>query len=179
MKAQMVMGKNVARAAMGIVCVAALSALDIDRTQAWDMGPPALGRVEVVLAPEHRQHVGAIKQDFFLADLTNVHFQFMRLGQPPRNLGVGPKVSADRARAAIRLAKKYNGGVVILLPDHLFPDHFVTIASSNYDDTVEYPVDADALRQLEDPSLTSEQWHELYRRLTPADRPPVRKGRIS
>lgn len=137
------------------------------------------GRIEVVLAKEHRPHLEAVKRDFAEAGLGNVHIQFVRMGHPPMNLGVGSGVSADRARAAIRLARKYNGGVAILLPEHLFPEEFVTIASSNFDDTVEYRVDDEALRQLEDPALTSEQWHERYRRLTPADRPPARKGRRS
>jgi hypothetical protein len=133
----------------------------------------------VVLANDYRKDMEAIKRESAEAGLANVHIQFIRLGQPPRNLGLGAKVSADRARAAIRLAKKYNRGVAILLPEYLFPDHYITIASSNFDDTVEYPIDEAALSQLENPSLTSEQWHELYRRLTPADQPPAKKGRTS
>lgn len=135
------------------------------------------GRVDVVLAAEHRKAEAAIKREFAEAGLENVHIQFVRLGRPPWNLGVGPKVSAERARAAIRLAKKYNGGVAVLLPERLFPDHYVTIASSNFDDTVEYPIDGEAMGQLQNPSLTAEQFHELYRRLTPTDQPPARKGR--
>lgn len=135
------------------------------------------GRVEVVLANDYRKDEAAIKQTFAEAGLANVHIQFMRQGRPPRNIGLGAQVSADRARAAIRLAKRYNGGVTILLPERLFPDHYIAIASSSFDETVEYPVSEEALSQLENPSLTLEQFHELYRRLTPADRPPAKKGR--
>lgn len=138
----------------------------------------APGRAEVVLANEHRKDQDLIKRDFAEAGLANVHLQFMKAGHPPKNIGVGAKVTADRARAAIRMAKKYNSGVTILLPERLFPDHYVAIASSGFDDTVEYPISEEALRELEDPSLTTEQLHELYRRLTPPDRPPVKKGRV-
>lgn len=124
------------------------------------------GRVEVVLANEYRKDVEAIKRDFEGAGLSNVHVQFMRQGQPPANLGLGPKVPAERARAAIQLAKKYNRGVNILLPEHLFPERFITIASSNFDETKEFPIDEAALRRLQDPSLTTDQFHELYRGLT-------------
>lgn len=162
-------------ALIAVVCAASPA----DRATAEEGSAPKMGRIEVVLAKEHHTQIESIRQDFVQAGLANVHFQFVRMGHPPMNLGVGPGVPAEQARAAIRLAKKYNDGVVILLPDHLFPERFVTIASSNYDDTVEYKIDAEALRQLEDPVLTSEQWHALYRRLTPADKPPVKKGRIS
>jgi small metal-binding protein len=130
--------------------------------------PQALpqGRVEVILANEYRKDVEVIKRDFEQAGLSNVHFQFLRQGQPPPNLGLGPNVSAERARAAIALALKYNRSVNILLPAHLFPPNFVTIASSNFDDTVEFPINEEALRQLQDPSLTTDQFHDLYRRLT-------------
>jgi hypothetical protein len=56
--------------------------------------------------------------------------------------------------------------VGILLPERLFPPRFVTIASSNYDDTVEYPISKEDLARLLDASLTTEQFHELYRQLT-------------
>lgn len=136
------------------------------------------GRVEVVLANEHRSHLNEIKQDFADAGLTNVHVQFMKAGRAPANIGLGPRVTVERAQAAIRMARKYNGGIAILLPERLFPDHYVTIASSSFDDTVEYSVGEEALKELESPALTTEQFHEVYRRLTPADRPPLKKGRV-
>ena len=136
------------------------------------------GRVEAVFANEHRKNAEVIKREFSEAGLTNIHMQFIKAGRPPTNIGFGRSVTAERARAALRLAKHYNGGITILLPERLFPDHYVAIASSSFDDTVEYPVPEEAVKELENPSLTTEQFHELYRRLTPADRPPVKKGRV-
>jgi hypothetical protein len=136
------------------------------------------GRVEVVMANEHRKDLEEIKKEFAKAGLTNFHVQFMKAGIPPTNIGLGPSVTAERARAAIRMAKKYNRDVTILLPESLFPDHYVAIASSSFDNTVEYPVSAEQLRELENPALTTEQFHALYRRLTPADQPPVKKSRV-
>jgi hypothetical protein len=75
------------------------------------------------------------------------------------------------------LALKYNLGVGILLPERLFPPRFVTIASSNYDDTVEYPIDQVALAQLQNENLTTEEFHSLYKGLTSIPLPP--KGRYN
>ncbi len=132
-----------------------------------DAAVPVLqGRVEVVLANQYRGDLAAIKKDFVDAGLPNVHFQFTRSGQPPPNIGIGREVPADLARAALRLAIKYNQRIGILLPAYLFPPMFITIASSNFDDTVEYRIDDEGLRQLLDPSLDTEGFHRLYRKLT-------------
>jgi hypothetical protein len=123
---------------------------------------PTVSRVEVVLAQQYRAREAELKREFAEAGLTNVHFQFARMGQPPQNIGLGRDV-------------KYNGGVGILLPDRLFPPRFITIASSNYDDTVEYPISRDTLAKLQDPALSTEAFHRLYRDLTSAVIDP--KGR--
>ncbi len=136
---------------------------------------PAVSRVEVVLASQYKSQIASLKEEFVQAGMPNVHFQFARQGQPPQNIGLGREVPADKARDAIRLALKYNLGVGILLPERLFPPRFVTIASSNYDDTVEYPIDQAALAQLQNEHLTTEEFHRLYRDLTSTPLAP--KGR--
>ena len=127
---------------------------------------PLVSRIEVVLAGQYKNQVATLTEEFSQAGMTNVHFQFVRQGEPPQNIGLGREVPADKAREVIRLALKYNLGVGILLPERLFPPRFVTIASSNYDDTVECPILNEDLAHLLDTSLTTEQFHELYRRLT-------------
>ena len=128
----------------------------------------SVSRVEVVLAYQYRTREAEIKKDFAQAGLTNVHVQYARMGQPPQNIGMGRDVPADKAREAIRLAMKYNLGVGILLPERLFPPRFITIASSNYDDTVEYHITQDTLSKLQDPTLSTEAFHRLYKDLTSA-----------
>lgn len=135
----------------------------------------AVSRVEVVLADQYRNQVAALKEEFAQAGMTNVHFQFAKRGQPPQNIGLGRDVPADKAREVIRLALKYNLGISILLPERLFPPRFVTIASSNFDDTVEYPISQEALAKLQAPDLTTEEFHRVYRELTSVPLEP--KGR--
>jgi hypothetical protein len=131
-----------------------------------DMPVSPVSRIEVVLASQYKNQVAALTEEFVQAGMANVHFQFARHGQPPQNIGMGRAVPADKAREAIRLALKYNLGVGILLPERLFPPRFVTIASSNFDDTVEYPISKEDLGRLLDTSLTTEQFHDVYRQLT-------------
>lgn len=136
---------------------------------------PVVSRVEVVLASQYKNQVATLTEEFSQAGMPNVHFQFFRQGKPPRNIGLGREVPADKAREVIRLALKFNLGVGILLPERLFPPRFVTIASSNYDDTVEYPIDQATLARLQNENLTTEEFHRLYRDLTSTPIEP--KGR--
>jgi len=140
----------------------------VPTTFAESVSAAPVSRVEVVLAYQYRTREAEIKKDFVQAGLINVHVQYARMGQPPQNIGMGRDVPADKAREAIRLAMKYNLGVGILLPERLFPPRFITIASSNYDDTVEYHITQDTLSKLQDPALSTEAFHRLYRDLTSA-----------
>ncbi len=145
------------------VCI---SVIGVSALLAEGTAAPSVSRVEVVLADRLKSQVAAVREEFAQAGLTNVHFQFAKLGQPPQNIGLGRDVPAELAREAIRLALKYNLGVGILLPERLFPPRFVTIASSNYDDTVESRIDRAALAQLQNPELTTDEFHRLYREFT-------------
>lgn len=158
-----------------VVLVVGIAGPAVTAIYGGDTSVPVVSRVEVVLADQYRDQVAALREEFAQAGMANVHFQFVKRGQPPQNIGLGRDVPADNARAAIRLALKYNQGVGILLPERLFPARFVTIASSNYDDTVEYPIDQAALAKLQDPGLTTEAFHRLYRDLTSSSIEP--KGR--
>lgn len=154
------------------VCAAVMAAHAV---AAEVVSAPQVSRVEVVLASQYKNQVASLTEEFSQAGMPNVHFQFARQGQPPQNIGLGREVPADKAREVIRLALKYNLGVGILLPERLFPPRFVTIASSNYDDTVEFPIDKAALAGLQNQNLTTDEFHHLYRDLTSSRVEP--KGR--
>lgn len=146
--------------------VGLLLVLGVGAEESLGQAAKSPGRIEVVLANSYRAEEAAIKAEFDRYGMTNVHIQYFRLGQPPPNIGIGREVPVEAAHAALQLAVKYNHSVKILLPVYLFPPHFITIASSNYDDTVEFPIDEEDLKHLQDPSLTTDSFHELYRRLT-------------
>jgi hypothetical protein len=153
---------------IGLLLIALVSEMSVLAAFGEKPVAPTVSRVEVVLAYHFRDREAELKNEFAQAGLANAHFQFARMGQPPQNIGMGREVPADKAREAIRLALKYNLGVGILLPERLFPPRFITIASSNYDDTVEYPIDHTILTTLQNPELTTEAFHRLYRELTSA-----------
>jgi hypothetical protein len=60
--------------------------------------------------------------------------------------------------------------VEFLLPEYrYFPKHIV-IGSSAFDEASQIPITPDDLQRLRDSSLTTEQFHVLYRSLTGEDK---------
>ena len=65
---------------------------------------PPISGVEVVLANHYKNQMPALTEEFIQAGMSNVHFQFVKRGQPPQNIGLGRDVPADKAREAISSA---------------------------------------------------------------------------
>lgn len=125
--------------------------------------------VEIFLAPDRRSDLDVIQKAFGSVAVTRIRVQFFRLGNPPENIAIGKNVPADVARLAIRLAVTYNRGVKYLLPEYrFFPDH-IAIGTSAFDEKSQIPIRPEDLERLSDPSLTTAQFHELYRHLTGED----------
>jgi hypothetical protein len=125
--------------------------------------------VEVYLSPDHRDDIPAIKRDFETLSVTRLRTQVFRLGHPPKNIAIGRDVPTPVAQLAIRLAVTYNGGVEFLLPQYrFFPSH-VAIGTSAFDEASQIPISPEGLAELSEPTLTTEAFHQVYRRLTGED----------
>lgn len=133
--------------------------------------------IEVFLSPEQREAIPIIKREFEALSITRVRPQVFRFGNPPKNIAIGRDVPASVGRLALQLAADYNRGVEFLLPEYrYFPRHIV-IGSSAFDEASQIPVTPEDLQRLRDPSLSTDQFHKLYRSLTGEDRrlPTYRK----
>jgi len=126
--------------------------------------------VEITLARERKVDFEAIRQAFAAMSISRIHRDFLRLGHPPRNIVFGRAVPAETAREAIRLAKKYNGGIAKILPERRFIPHYIGIGTSAFDELVQVPIAPADVERLADPSLSTEAFHRLYRCLTGEDR---------
>jgi hypothetical protein len=126
--------------------------------------------VELFLAKERKGDLDTIKKELEAASITRIRAQFFRLGNPPENIAIGKNIPAPVARMAIRLALTYNRGIKFILPEfRFFPDHIV-IGSSAYDEKSQIPIRPEDVKRLSDPSLSTEEFHHLYRSLTGEDK---------
>jgi len=97
--------------------------------------------------------------------------KFFPFLDPPMNLGIGKCVSAEAARFAIREAMAYNRGVDRLIMQEVMPHHWIKIGATDLSELSWIPITPEELERLSDPSLTTEAFQELYRKLaTPKER---------
>ncbi len=135
-----------------------------------DRGGKSNIRVEIFLSPERKEEIDAVKKEFEALSIINVHAQAFRKGHPPQNIGFGKEIPAEVAREAIQLALKYNDGIQFFLPEKRLAAHYIGIGVSIFDEAFQIPASPEDLKRLSDPSLTDDQFHQLYRQLT--DKPP-------
>lgn len=151
-----------------VICVAIGTAWSgRARSEARAAGAPDSSAilVELALAGDRKSDLAAIKAAFASAGVTKVRAQIYRAGRPPTNIAIGRAVPAPIARLAFQLAQDYNGGVTLLLPEERLASHYVGFGSSIFDELFQYPVSPEDVTRLTNPSLTTEQFHEVYRQL--------------
>lgn len=125
--------------------------------------------VELFLARERKPDIDQIKRELEALSINRIRPQFFRLGNPPQNIAIGKNIPAPVARVAMQLAITYNGGIKYLLPEYrYFPDHIV-IGSSAFDEASQIPVTSEDVEKLLNPSLSTDEFHTLYRHLTGED----------
>jgi hypothetical protein len=122
--------------------------------------------IEIVLAKKWKDRAEEIRRAL-TESVSNlkVRVKFFPFLDPPTNLGIGKCVSAEVARTAIRGAMTYGGGVTRLIRQDIMPHHWVKIGSTDTAELAWNPISAEELARLNDPALSTEQFHELYRRL--------------
>lgn len=121
--------------------------------------------VEISLSKDRKGDLDAIKQAFAKVGVTKVRAIVYQAGNPPTNLAIGRNVSAPIARLAMTLAQTYNRGITLLLPEERLASHYIGFGSSIFDESFQYPVAPEDVTRLADPSLSTDEFHALYRQL--------------
>ena len=125
--------------------------------------------VEIFLSQDHLNDLNSIKGEFKTFNITHVKPQFFKLGSPPQNIAIGNHIPVSVARLAIHLAQTYNKGIHYILPEERIAENYVAIGTSMFDERIPVPITPSDLSRLADPSLTTSQFHSLYRHLTRED----------
>lgn len=151
-----------------LLCFTPIASFAVERT--YDCAAPEnQGKpttVEILLAKKWKEQTEEVKQSFTSSDNTlKVRIKFFPFLDPPMNIGIGKCVSAERARLAIQEAIRRNGGVDRLIMQDIMPHHWVKIGTTDTSELTWIPVEPEELARLTDPSLTTEQFHDLYRDL--------------
>ncbi len=127
--------------------------------------------VEIFLSAGQKEEMEVIKARFAAFGIHKVRPQFFRLGHPPENIAIGRAVSAEAARLAIEVALRHNRGIRMLVPEARLSHHYIAIGTSIFDESFQIPISPEDLARLQDVTLNTAQFHDLYRALAP----PVRR----
>lgn len=127
--------------------------------------------IEITLARRLRDRVEEVKRSLAGSEAVKVRVRFFPFLDPPTNLGVGKCVSAEVARQAIAAAIRYNQGIERLIFQEILPHHWVKIGSTDTAELAWVAIGPEELNRLIDPSLSTDQFQDLYRSLaTPKER---------
>ena len=138
-----------------------------------DLSKTTICTMEVWLAHKHKKDKKVLRQT--LKDRTikvlRHTFQFWkpRGGHPPTNIAIGHGLSAKDARWVIEFALKHNDRIDGLIHEKLNPPFYVAVATSAWDIQSETAITPEQLELLRDPSLSTEEFHSLYVKLTGED----------
>jgi hypothetical protein len=125
--------------------------------------------VEIFLSQEHKKDVDHIKNEFKKFSITKVRPQFFKLGNPPENIAFGKSIPVEVAQSAIQLALTYNQGIHFIIAEKRVAADYLAIGTSMLDESFQIRITPDDLKKLTDPSLTTSQFHEIYRHLSRDD----------
>ncbi len=122
--------------------------------------------VDIFLSADHKDNFKIIRDQFAAHSIHKVKAQFFRQGNPPTNIAIGGQIHAEVARLVIDLAIKYNKGVTMLMPAFRFFPNQIAIGTSAFDESVPVAISPEDLERLKDPSLSTPEFHKLYKTLT-------------
>jgi hypothetical protein len=122
--------------------------------------------VEITLSQKWKGHVDEVREALTSEpNPLKARIRIFPFLDPPTNIGIGKCVSAEEARRAIREAIRYNRGIDRLIIQDIMPHHWVKIGATDVAELAWIPIDPNALTELTDPALSTEQFQALYRRL--------------
>ncbi len=135
-----------------------------------DTSKSTICTIEMWLAHKQKKHNKEIRQ--FLKDrpvkVLRRTIQYWRAkgGHPPQNIAIGNGISAEDARWLIDLAIERNDGITMLVIQRLNPPNYAAVGTSAWDEKSLINITPEDLKSLRDPSLNTEQFHQLYLKLT-------------
>lgn len=122
--------------------------------------------IEITLAQRWKGHNEEVRKALSAdSESIKTRIRFFPFLTPPANIGIGKCITADDGRRAIREAIRYNGGVDKLIIQEMMPHHWIKIGATDLAELTWIPVPPEALSRLIDPSLSTEAFQELYRKL--------------
>ncbi len=127
-------------------------------------------KVEGYIAKKFKKNRKAIFKEFAEMGNTRVALRPFPMGdKTAKVIAVGRCVPAYIARHVIQTSFKYTSGVESLVTQSFISSHWLGVAVTMFDEPSQQKVSPEQVKQLLDPSLSTEEFHALYREFSIQD----------
>lgn len=121
-------------------------------------------KIEAWISKKFKRDKRAIKKEMGDMEHVKVRLRVYPMTHPAKIIAIGGCVPVNIAQHALRQAMKYTAGVEALIPQKIIFPHWIGIGTMNFDEYSQQLVSEDQVKALMSPSLTTEEFHGLYKK---------------
>lgn len=126
-------------------------------------------KVEGYISKKFKKQKRAILKEFKEIGHVRTLVRPFPMGDTAKVIAIGRCVPAYIARHVMAKALKYTSGIGVLVQQAFLPTHWMGIGTTTFDEPSQQLVTEEQVKQMMDPSLGDEAFHELYRKFSIQD----------
>ena len=126
-------------------------------------------KVEGYISKKFKKQKRAIIKEFGEMGSTRTAIRPFPMGETAKVIGIGRCVPAYIARHVMAKTLKYTSGIESLVTQAFLPTHWIGIGTTTFDEPSQQLVTPEQVKQLMDPALGDEEFHDLYRKFSVQD----------
>ena len=126
-------------------------------------------KVEGYISKKFKRQKRAIIKEFKEIGHTRTAIRPFPMGDTAKVIAIGRCVPAYIARHVMAKTMKYTSGIGALVQQAFLPTHWIGIGTTTFDEPSQQFVTEEQVKQLMDPALGDEEFHQLYRKFSVQD----------
>ena len=146
-----------------------LDLLPIDPIQAQEKCKPLDKKqikIEGYISKKFRKQRKTIFKEFTELGNSKSALRVYPMGETSKVIAIGKCVPVHIAQHVIKKAIKYSTGVESLVQQQFVHGHWIGVGVTIFDEPSQQLVSSEQVRQLLNPELSSEDFHQLYRKMS-------------
>ncbi|MZG53426.1 MAG: hypothetical protein F3743_07765 [Nitrospinae bacterium] len=123
-------------------------------------------KIEGYISKKFRKQRKAIFKEFTEMGNSKSVLRVYPMGETSKVIAIGKCVPVHIAQHVIKKAMKYSTGVESLVQQQFVHGHWIGVGVTIFDEPSQQLVSSEQVKQLLNPELSSEEFHQLYRKLS-------------
>ena len=123
-------------------------------------------KIEGYISKKFRKQRKAIFKEFTELGNSRAALRVYPMGETSKVIAIGKCVPVHIAQHVIKKAMEYSTGVESLVQQQFVHGHWIGVGVTIFDEPSQQLVSSEQVKQMLNPELTSEEFHDLYRKLS-------------